>query len=599
MVRSLLSTDTYPLIEDHAIIGDLKTAALVEKTGTINFLCFPTFDAPSVFAALLDQKKGGHFKLHPDSQQTSYKQFYMPDTNVLITRFLTPEGIAEITDIMPLDGEKAGNRLVRRVAGITGEVKFQMECSPAFHYGQHPHKITQASDHELLFVEEQAHGLSLRLVSSEPLQQEKKRGTATFTLKAGKQAVFVLENDTSPVIHEQIQQFAQDMFQETLSYWRNWISQCTYRGNWQAEVHRSALTLKLLISHEHGSMVAAPTFSLPEQLGGSLNWDYRYTWIRDASFSMHALIHLGFKKEAEHFIRWIEKICAHLHDKNDTLSIMYRQDGTQNLQEQTLDHLEGYCQSSPVRIGNQAYQQEQLDVYGELMNAVYLYDKFCEPISHRLWTYIQRLIDWLTDHWQEKDQGLWEERGKSQSFLYSRLMEWVALERSVELAQKHSFPLPTRWIKVRDQLFKNIYKNFWDEQQQAFVKEEGKDTLDASVLLMPIMRIISGKDPQWLSTLQKMEEVLASDVLVLRYLPKPGKEEGTFTACGFWYIECLARSGQTDKARLYFDKMLAYGNHVGLYSEEISLQGRQQGNFPQALSHLTLISTALYLNEPA
>ena len=464
--------------------------------------------------------------------------------------------------------------------------------------------MTQVSDRELHFTESGELGLSLRLVASVPLRVEGSQGGAVFSVGVGESVDVVLENGTSTLGPEQLGGRVDEAFEHTWQYWKAWLSQCTYQGEWRELVHRSALALKLMISQEHGSMVAAPTFSLPEQPGGNLNWDYRYTWIRDASFSMYALIELGFRQEAEAYIRWIEKICHDMRDKQTLLSIMYQQDGTTTaLEEKELTYLEGYRGASPVRVGNQAYQQTQLDVYGELMNAVYLYDQRCEPVSHQLWKDIARLLSWLADHWREKDQGIWEERGEPQSFLYSRLMEWVAFERAVELGTKHSFPVPPRWIEIRDKLFTHVFEDFWDGKQQAFVRAEGSTRMDGSTLLMPLMSIISGKDSQWLTTLRRIEAVLVSDTLVYRHLPETGDsrdespKEGTFTACSFWYIECLARGGQKDQARLYFDKMIGYANHVGLYSEELGQPGEQWGNFPQALSHLALISAALYLDR--
>ena len=594
----------YPPIEDHALIGDLKTAALVTTQGSIDFLCFPAFGDPSIFAALLDHVRGGHFQIHPDGEEMRSKQLYITGTNILVTRFSSAQGIGEVTDFMPLDTRGATNLIVRRVQCIQGNMAFRLVCHPAFHYGQHTHQVEPVSEHELRFTEEGEGGLSLRLVATVPLHGEAEQGVAAFTVRAGETVDVVLENGTSTVGPEQVSTLAQQAFEHTWHYWKTWLEQCTYQGDWRELVHRSALALKLMISHEHGSMVAAPTFSLPEKSGGALNWDYRFTWIRDASFSMHALVELGFRQEADDYLRWIERICHRMHRNQDLLSIMYRQDGTtEGLDEQTLSHLEGYRGASPVRIGNQAYQQTQLDVYGELMNAVYLYDLRCEPISYQLWKDIERLLHWLADHWQDKDQGVWEERGAPHSFLYSHVMEWVAFERAVELGNKHSFPVPSRWVEIRDDIFHHIFHDFWDDDQQAFIRAQDDTRMDGSTLLMPMMRMVSGKDEQWLATLRRIEETLVSEPYVYRHLPaakSPHDEnlpEGAFTACSFWYIECLARAGQTNRARLLFDKMTGYANHVGLYSEELGEQGEQLGNFPQALSHLSLISAALYLDR--
>jgi len=382
-----------------------------------------------------------------------------------------------------------------------------------------------------------------------------------------------------------------------------WIGRSRYRGRWREIVDRSALTLKLLTSAPHGSIVAAPTFGLPEELGGVRNWDYRYTWIRDASFTIYALMRLGYTDEAGAFMRWIEARCSELNP-DGSLQLMYGIDGRHNLPEQELPHLEGYMKSSPVRIGNGAAGQLQLDIYGELMDSVYLHNKHGEPISYDFWENLVRLIDWVAKHWQQPDEGIWEVRGGQQEFLYSRVMCWVALDRGIRLAQKRSFPAPLdRWHQVRDQIYHDIYKNFWDRDRQAFVQHKGSKHLDASCLLMPLVKFISPSDPRWIKTLDAIGRTLVEDSLVYRYNPEHGASdgldggEGTFSMCSFWYVECLARSGDLEKARFYFEKALGYANHLGLFAEEIGPLGTQLGNFPQAFTHLALISAAYDLER--
>jgi GH15 family glucan-1,4-alpha-glucosidase len=366
-------------------------------------------------------------------------------------------------------------------------------------------------------------------------------------------------------------------------------------------VNRSALVLKLMTSHKYGSIIAAPTFGLPEAIGGVRNWDYRYTWIRDASFTIYALIRLGYTKEAREFMCWVEKQCRDIGNAGN-LRLMYTIDGKKDLHETELNHLEGYKHSRPVRIGNGAHTQVQLDIYGELLDSVYLYDKYGEPISYDFWQNLTHQVNWVCSNWHLEDEGIWEVRGGKKEFLYSRLLCWVAIDRAMKIAANHSYPLPDRWIAERDKIFNSIHTDFWNEELKAFVQYKGATTVDAATLLMPLIRFISPKDPRWLSTLQQIEEKLVSDSLVYRYRTEEYHDgltggEGTFSMCTFWYVECLSRSGQLNRARLYFEKMLGYANHLGLYAEQLGFQGEHLGNFPQAFTHLGLISAALNLND--
>jgi GH15 family glucan-1,4-alpha-glucosidase len=392
-------------------------------------------------------------------------------------------------------------------------------------------------------------------------------------------------------------------FHQTSRFWKKWISKSKYKGRWREMVNRSALMLKLLISREHGSLIAAATFSLPEFIGGVRNWDYRYTWLRDATFTLYALVRLGFVEETEAFIGWLK---GRLGDdaQRGPLQVMYGIDGRQQLDEITLDHLSGYENSRPVRIGNAAYQQLQLDIYGEMMDAVYLASKYGQQIPHGDWQDVQRILAWLAKNWQRPDEGIWEVRGGPREFLHSRVMCWVAFDRGLRLAQKRSLSGPLdEWQRTRDEIRNDIFTNFWNDRLQAFVQAKGTEDLDASALLMPLMRFISPVDPMWLSTLRAIEKTLVEDTLVRRYVPQkthvdglPG-DEGRFTACSFWYVECLARAGELEKAQLLFEKLLSYANHLGLYSEELGSNGQHLGNFPQAFTHLALISAATYLDR--
>lgn len=591
----------YQPIENYGVVGDLNTVALVGLNGSIDFLCFPDFDSPTVFAALLDKEKGGFFRIAPKSSDRKEKQLYLPDTNVLLTRFLSKEGIAEVTDFMPVEIMSIGKELVRTATCVHGNVELIMECCPRFDYARAGHKIVRRSDREVLFVSS-VENLTLRFVATVPLEIDGSDVHATFNLKTGEKATFMIEFITAEDQGEvDLEEFAEKSLYATINYWKDWTSRSEYKGRWTEVVNRSALVLKLMTSQRYGSIVAAPTFGLPEEIGGVRNWDYRYTWIRDASFTVYTLLKCGYKKEAREFIAWVEKRCNDIGDAG-SLRLMYALDGGKDLFEKKLDHLEGYRGSSPVRIGNGAHDQVQLDIYGELLDAVYLFDKYAESISYDFWLDISRQVNWVSDNWQQKDQGIWEVRGGKREFLYSRLLCWVALDRAMKIAESHSYPYPGRWREERDKIFTLIHTEFWNEDIQAFVQYKGADTVDAATLLMPLIRFIGPKDPKWLSTLKRIEKELVSDSLVYRYrnedkLDGLSGAEGTFSMCTFWYVECLCLAGQLNKARLYFEKMLGYANHLGLYAEMLGMQGEHLGNFPQAFTHLGLISAALALDR--
>lgn len=592
----------YQPIEDYGIIGDLNTIALVSMHGSIDFMCFPDFDSPSIFAALLDKEKGGNFGIHPLQTDVHYKQLYLPETTVLLTRFLSSEGVAEITDFMPEEEAYGGKEIIRRVTCVTGGMQMRMQCCPRFDYARNGHTVKRLSPNELIFTASGNQPLALRLRSSVPLEIKGDDGHASFYLNANEKADFLLEQvGVESEFNGHFTEFIDKSLIDTIHYWKNWSAKCNYRGRWMEMVHRSALVLKLMVSHNHGSIVAAPTFGLPEELGGVRNWDYRYTWIRDASFTIYALLNLGYKKEATAFMKWVEKQCDDIGDAG-YLRLMYTLDGRKELDEIELNHLEGYKQSRPVRIGNGAYDQVQLDIYGELLDSVYLYDKYVAPISYRFWKNLAKQVDWVCGNWHLEDEGIWEVRGGKRQFLYSRLLCWVAIDRAIRIGHNHGYPLPSRWREERDKIFYSIHQDFWDEELQSFVQYKGAKTVDAATLLMPLIRFISPTDPQWLSTLKLIEKELVSDSLVYRYRPDEEIEglsggEGTFSMCTFWYVECLARAGQLDKATLCFEKMLGYANHLGLYAEQLSIKGEHLGNFPQAFTHLGLISAAISLNK--
>jgi GH15 family glucan-1,4-alpha-glucosidase len=589
-------------IENYGVIGNMRSIALVGMHGSIDFLCFPDFDSPTVFAALLDDKAGGRFEIEPQLTNVRRRQLYLPDTNILLTRFLAEEGIAELTDFMPIeDDAEQPNEIVRMVSVIRGNVRFKMHCQPRFNYAASGHK-TEISDRCATFFPADSISQPMALYSSVALGQHAQDAIADFSLQAGGTATFVfggLRPQGAPPEMELVEK----RFQQTGRFWKAWIAKSKYRGRWREMVQRSALMLKLLVSRKHGSLIAAATFSLPEKIGGTRNWDYRYTWLRDATFTLYALIRLGFVEEVEGFIDWLQ---GRLSDNAERgpLQVMYGIDGRQKLDELTLDHLAGYENSRPVRIGNAAYQQLQLDIYGEMMDSIYLANKYAAPVSYAGWQNVQRILEWLGKNWQRPDEGIWEVRGGAREFLHSRVMCWVAFDRAVRLAQKRSLSGPLdAWWRARDAIRDDIFTNFWDDRLKSFVQAKGTEELDASAMLMPMVRFISPVDPMWLSTMKALETRLIEGPLVRRYEAErthvdglPGGE-GSFTACSFWYVECLARSGDLEKAQLLFEKLLGYANHLGLYSEELGPNGRHLGNFPQAFTHLALISAASYLDR--
>ncbi len=594
----------YQPIENYGIIGDLHTVALVGIDGSIDFMSFPHFDSPTLFAALLDDENGGRFKLCPGLRDGTHKQLYLPDTNVLITRWLASDGVAEVSDFMPVgatEGEHC-HALVRRAKCVRGEVDFDLVLDPRFDYGRAEHKVDQR-DGEILFLSQGDDGLAVRFRTDVPVTVENGAVRARVTLRAGETAAFVLEQVTPGESPSATPHYVADQFKATVNFWRTWIGHSKYTGRWRETVNRSALLLKMMVSNTHGSLVAAATFGLPEEIGGERNWDYRYTWIRDASFTLYALIRLGYTSEAGRFMSWIEDRCMDLNP-DGSMQIMYGVDGRKILTEETLTHFEGYRGSSPVRIGNGAYGQLQLDIYGELMDSVYLYNKYGEPISYDLWQNLVRLVDWVTENWQRPDEGIWEVRGGQQEFLYSRLMCWVAVDRAIRLADRRSFPYPfDRWRVTRDAITNDILTNFWDPKRRTFLQHKGATTVDASHLLMPMVKFISPTDPRWVSTLRAIEEDLVDDSLVFRYRTGDAASdgllgtEGTFNMCSFWYAEVVARGGDAQKARFLFEKMLGYASHVGLYAEELGPHGEHLGNFPQAFTHLGLISAAYAIDR--
>ncbi len=594
-----LNNERQSRIDAHGIIGDMRSAALVNDKGSIDFFCWPEFDSPSIFCSLLDTPDAGVFQLTPDLPDARREQIYLPDTNVLQTRWLSDEAVVEITDLLVISEEIDDlPLLIRRVRVVSGKATLHLRCAVR-------HDYARASTHASLdngtvcFSADGQPGL--RLSGSHPLQIKDGVAVASFELGQEEDAEFVFGGQED----ERVDSGCTDLaLAHTLKFWRGWIAQSNYRGRWREMVNRSALALKLLTSRKHGAIIAAATFGLPETPGGERNWDYRYTWIRDASFTVYAFMRLGFIEEANAYMRWLKGRVSDCCGQATKINILYGIDGRQELPETELDHLSGHGGATPVRVGNEAVDQIQLDIYGELMDAVYLVNKYGEAISHEGWKHTVEVADQVCEIWNQKDVGIWEMRGEQHHFLHSRLMCWVALDRALRLAYKRSLPAPfARWDQTRQAIYADIWSNFWNEERGHFVQHIGSTALDGSMLLMPLVRFVAATDPRWLSTLEAIQKSLVRDGMVYRYRNDDSQidglqgTEGAFAACSFWYVECLARAGQVEKAHLEFEQLLRYANPLGLYAEEFDSQARHLGNTPQALSHLALISAATFLDR--
>jgi GH15 family glucan-1,4-alpha-glucosidase len=600
-----VTREGYLPIADHGMIGNHHTVALVGTNGTIDWYCCPRFDSPSVFGAILDKDKGGYFRIAPEADHAARLQLYLPDTNVLITRFLTPGGVGEIHDFMPVDrpgGFSGRHRLIRRVIVVRGQMTFEVEIEPRFDYGRQGHQVAIVPGSGVMFENPT---LNISVATKVPLERTRRGARARFTLSAGETGNFCLEpteDGDLPAACSPAQ--AERLFIECVAYWRGWLAASRYRGRWREMVHRSALTLKMLTYKPTGAIVAAPTTSLPEQIGGERNWDYRYTWIRDSAFSLHALLLLGFTDAAEQFMGWLTDRFGEVKGQMlGRLQIMYRVDGRSDLEEEVLEHWEGYAGSRPVRIGNAAATQLQLDIYGELIDAIYVHNKYGGPIYYDAWEDLQEAVEWLCKNWNQPDEGIWETRGGKKNFTFSRLQCWVGIDRAARIALQRSLPGDLfRWRGIRDQIHAQIHEQGWNQRRKAFVQSYGSDVLDASLLMMPLVKFVAPTDPRWLSTLDAVNRELVTDSLVRRYNAEESPDglegtEGTFSMCSFWLVEAMSRAGRIDEARLMFEKMLTYANHVGLYSEQIGPTGEALGNFPQAFTHLALISAAFDLDR--
>lgn len=580
-------------IADHGVIGNLSTVALVATDGAIDFLCWPHFDSPTVFAALLDLDQGGAFVLAPRIEDARTMQMYLPETNILLTRWLGESASVEIIDLMP-PADETGDcacRVIRSVRVTRGTATIDLRCTPRLDYARIRPKVTVTDDAAFFAA---PNCPTFRLTGPAAFAIEDDGARACFTLAAGERADFVFDDEASPPLEGDA---LEETILRTTRYWQGWAARSTYKGRWRDAVTRSALVLKLLTSRRHGSIAAAATFGLPEAAEGSRNWDYRATWIRDASFTVYSLMRLGYLEEATAFTWWVADRAV---DSDGHLNVMYAMDGSPEPLEIALDHLAGYGAARPVKIGNAAAGQLQLDIYGELLDSIYLSNKYGEAISHAGWLGVSRVVDYVCRTWETPDAGMWEDRREPREHLHSRLMCWVAVDRAIRLASKRSLAAPfDQWVQTRNAISDDIWANFWNPELGYFVRSKGSRHLDGAILMMPLVRFIGATDSAWLSTLDAIGEQLTDDGLVRRNTGEDGLagREGSFAACSFWYVECLARAGRIEQARTNFEKLLRYGNHLQLYAEEFDARAQLIGNFPQAFTHLALISAAFCLDR--
>jgi len=587
-------------ISDYGLIGDMRTAALVGLDGAIDWCCLPRFDSGSVFAALLDADRGGTWSIHPEGRWTS-SQRYLPRTNILETTFRTADGgVVSLTDFMPVaeDGRPYGQHpeIHRRMHCSRGRVTMNMVFMPRFEYGARTTRL------ELLraglFATDRTDQV-LTLSSAKPFDWvvEQSTATARFELEKGEERWMVLRYDDDD-IHPVDRYESSRKLDNTAAFWQRWSSKVRYRGPYRGMVKRSALALKLLTHADTGALIAAPTTSLPETIGGVRNWDYRFVWLRDAAFTLAALDAVGHNREADQFMRFLKKVCR--HEGGGHLQIMYGIDGRRDLIERQLDHLSGYRNSRPVRVGNGAVAQLQLDVYGEVLETADIWRRNHE-MTEGTWRVLRGLVDWVSRNWHLPDSSIWEVRGEVRHYVFSKVMSWVALDRGVRIAEELSLESDTNtWRAARDSLHAEIMERGWSEKHQSFVQSYDHDALDAAALAIPMVRFLPWTDPRVHGTVHAIARELTTQdgELVYRYRYPDGLEgeEGAFSICTFWLAQALAMIGERDRADRVFRRMLRHANHVGLYSEEIDpTTGEFLGNFPQAFTHIALINCAAAL----
>lgn len=592
--------DRYVPISDYAVIGDMRSAALVAVNGAVDWCCFPDFDSESVFAALLDAERGGRFRIAPAVPHT-VEQRYLPATNVVVTTYRSDSGTAELCDFMPVT--TSGKRdqyaeIHRRVRCTHGTIDMVVQFTPRFGYGAERTRLVARRNGVLATNDEDA-VLTLSTPSDLWWQIDNDTATVRLSLREGDDAWFVVRYDDDEVFPVERYESSRKLT-DTIAFWNEWVAKIQYKGRYRRQVERSALVLKLLCFEPTGAIIAAPTTSLPEELGGMRNWDYRFTWLRDSAFVLDALHVLGQIDEADRFMSFLRRVTRKTSAPH--LQIMYGIDAERELTERTLSHLEGYRGSAPVRVGNGAYDQLQLDVYGEILDTAYRWSR-THAVGEGTWMSLRSLVDWVSEHWERPDSGIWEVRAGEQHYVMSKVMCWVALDRGVRMAEEFALPadLP-KWQTARDCVKQDVLTRGWSERKQSFVQYYGSEALDAANLVIPMVRFLPPDDPRVRSTVMATLKELTSDdqELVYRYRNDDGLpgEEGVFSICTFWVAHALVLCGERERGERIFQRMLKHANHVGLYSEELNAAtGEFLGNFPQAFTHIALINCASVLAD--
>ncbi|KAK4044500.1 Six-hairpin glycosidase-like protein [Parachaetomium inaequale] len=653
----------YLPIENYGLIGNMRTCALVGMDGSVDFMCWPEFDSPSVFCRLLDKDKGGYFSIHPAANLScTTKQQYLPSSNILQTRYIHEDGVVDLVDFFPrpknakviVEGPRQGayremtsvqeelkQWLVRRVECIRGRLQLDVEIFPAFDYAVEPHTTTilqeegvpHSPDSKTATFHSKNAKLQLDVSidrgedsdKSWPIVRFKKAMkpgmlgegvVASIDISEGQAVSFVIRNDVEKHITENITSAVLDTQQhDTQTYWYNWISRSKYKGRWREVVSRSLMILKLMTYEPTGAIIAAPTFSIPEDIGGVRNWDYRFSWVRDSSFTIYILLRLGFTEEADAYMEFISERFLKSRVADGGLPIMFTIRGETDIPESELTHLDGYRGSKPVRIGNGAAFHQQFDIYGELMDGIYLYNKYGKPIHWDLWCTVRQMLDYVLTIMDQPDMSIWEVRNNKQNFTYSKIMLWVAFDRGLRLSEKRNFPCPNRanWLAARDSLYEEIMEKGYNKEMKCFVQSyESQTMLDSSILIAPLVFFIAPNDPRFLNTMDRImlppeKGGLTSTGLVYRYDTElsedgVGGREGAFSMCTFWLVEAMTRASVYEPKYLVrainlFENMLSFSNHLMMFSEEISRSGEQLGNTPQAFSHLAMISAAFNLDR--
>ncbi len=590
----------YKPISEYGVIGDMHSAALVGSDGSIDWLCFPRFDSPSVFAAILDEKKGGRFQIRPVGEFSRHHS-YLPESNVLVTDLTTPSGSVSVTDFMPVSDQitDCAHEVVRLVRCQRGQVDMELLFEPRLDYARNR---TELSVQGRVAVARKGNDC-ISLSSGVPLELEDSVVRSRFRMTAGQWTAFLLRwQDDSPVAIEDYDVYG--WLGKTQAFWQFVAHDWQYAGRWEELVKRSMLALHLLLYVPTGAVCAAVTASLPERIGGERNWDYRFSWLRDAAFTMDVFHRLGHTSYTRPFIEWMATLalCSDDGELHSLYRIGHEADG--EMTEYSLQHLEGYRGSRPVRVGNAAYHQFQLDVYGEVLLAFDSYHRAGGAVDDGLWNLAECLVEGALRNWHRPDNGIWEFRTEPKHFTYSKLMAWVAVDRGLRLARALKRPVDyDRWRKMRGLIRRDILEKGWSRRRRSFVQYYGSPNLDASLLFIPMVGFLSADDPRMNSTIDSIRSTLAVDGLLHRYLPEesvdglPG-EEGTFTMCSLWLAGSLVAAGRVEEARELFQKVIGYGNRLGLYSEMIDpANGEYLGNYPQAFTHIALIHTARNLDR--